>query len=142
MRRTEFRVPSESVLFVLLVIGTVTTFCSRRALAEEEHSHEHNLSHGAYHYLYNGIMRPDSKNSSCCSNQDCAPTEAKWDHLRRRWSALKYGKWVDIPPSKIVPRDQVPDGLGAEPHLCAPPLSSSLFGGDEVFCFIEPGGGT
>jgi hypothetical protein len=142
MRRVEFRMPSESVLCVVLVIGIVTAFCPSRALSQEEHSYEHKTSHGAYHYLYNGIMRPDTKNSSCCSNRDCAPTEARWDNVRQRWTALKYGKWVDIPPSKIVPREQVPDGLGAEPHLCAPPPSASLIEGDEVFCFIEPGGGT
>jgi len=131
---------------ILAVVGTTLViavlFYSARSNAQEGHSPEHQMAHGAYHQLYNGIMRPDIKTASCCSNQDCAPTEAKWDSVRKRWTALKYGKWVDIPASKIVPREQVPDGLGAEAHLCAPPPSWSTYGQDDVFCFIEPSGGT
>ena len=128
------------------IVGTIIVlaalFYSVRSDAEEGHSPKHQTAHGAYHHLYNGIMRPDVQSSSCCSEQDCAPTEARWDSVRKRWSALKYGEWVDIPPGKIVPRDRVPDGLGAEPHLCAPPPSRSTYPKDEVFCFIEPNGGT
>jgi hypothetical protein len=127
---------------VMMIVVIVAMFYSFRARADEGHSHEHQTAHGAYHHLYKGIMRPDVKNSSCCSEQDCAPAEAKWDGVTKRWTVLKHGEWVDVPQSKIVPRDQVPDGLGAEPHLCAPPPSWSAYGKDEVFCFIEPGGGT
>jgi hypothetical protein len=131
---------------IFAVVGTAAIiaalFYSSRSNAQEAHSPEHQMAHGANHQLYTGIMRPDAKNASCCSNQDCAPTEAKWDSVRKRWAALKYDKWVDIPASKIVPREQVPDGLSAEAHLCAPPPSWSAYGPDEVFCFIEPGGGT
>jgi hypothetical protein len=143
MRRAEIWATFNNALAVAMTIVVIAAlFYSLPARAEEGHSHEHQMTHGTYHHLYNGIMRPDVKNSSCCSEQDCAPTEARWDSVRKRWTALKYGQWVDIPPSKIVPRDQVPDGLGAEPHLCAPPPSRSTFGKDEVFCFIEPDGGT
>ena len=100
------------------------------------------MAHKPYHHLYHGIMRPDVKNSSCCSEQDCAPSEAKWDGTRKRWTALRYGEWIGVPASKIVPWNQVPYGLGAEPHLCVLPPSWSTFGKDEVFCFIEPDGGT
>jgi hypothetical protein len=143
MRRAEIWATfSNALAVVMTIVVIVALFYSLPAGAEEGHSHEHQMAHGAYHRLYNGIMRPDVKNSSCCNEQDCAPTEAKWDSVRKRWTALKYGQWVDIPPSKIVPRDQVPDGLGADPHLCAPPPSRSPFDKDEVFCFIEPDGGT
>lgn len=127
---------------VVVFFAIAALFYTLPARAEEGHSSSHQMSHGSYHHLYNGIMRPDVKSSSCCSEQDCTPTRAKWDRLRNRWAALKDGQWVDIPPGKIVPRDQVPDGLGAEPHLCAPPTSSTLYGKDEVFCFIAPDGGT
>ena len=127
---------------VVTIIVLAALFYSVRSEAEEGHSPGHQTAHGAYHHLYNGIMRPDVKNSSCCSEHDCAPTEARWDSVRKRWTALKYGAWVDIPPGKVVPRDRVPDGLGAEPHLCAPPPSWSAYPKDEVFCFIEPDGGT
>jgi hypothetical protein len=143
MRRVEMRVAFDNALAVVMTIVVIAAlFYPFRAGAAEELSHEHRMAHRAYHHLYNGIMRPDIRNSSCCNNQDCAPTEARWDSGRKRWTALKYGEWVDIPRSKIVPRDQVPDGLGVEPHLCAPPRSWSAYGRDEVFCFIEPGGGT
>jgi hypothetical protein len=138
MRRAKGWMAFDDASAIVMTIVVVTAlFYSFRARADEGHSDEHRTAHGAYHRLYNGIMRPDVKSSSCCSDQDCAPTAAKWNSVRKRWTALKDGEWVDIPPSKIVPRDQVPDGLGAEPHLCAPSWSS-----DEVFCFIEPGGGT
>ncbi|PVE20322.1 hypothetical protein DC522_33000 [Microvirga sp. KLBC 81] len=142
MRRAEVWAAFNALAVVITIVAIAALFHPLCARAEEGHSDEHQMAHGTYHHLYNGIMRPDVKNSSCCSEQDCAPTEAKWDSVRKRWTALKYGQWVNIPPSKIVPRDQVPDGLGAEPHLCAPPPSSSAFGKDEVFCFIEPNGGT
>ena len=143
MRRDECRKALDNASAVLMtIIVIVGLFYSFRANADAGHSHNHQTAHGAYHHLYNGIMRPDAKNASCCSQQDCAPTAAKWDIVTKRWTALKNGEWVDIPRSKIVPRDQVPDGLGAEPHLCAPPPSWSSYAKDEVFCFIEPGGGT
>jgi hypothetical protein len=143
MRRAETWTTFDNALAVVMTIVVIAAlFYSLPVRAEEAHSHEHQMGHGAYHHLYNEVMRPDVMNSSCCSEQDCAPTKAKWDSVRKRWTALQYGQWVEIPPSKIVPRDQVPDGLGAEPHLCAPPPSSSTFGKEEVFCFIEPDGGT
>lgn len=143
MRRAEIWTAFGNALAVVMTLIVVAAlFYSFRARADSGHSHDHQVAHGAYHQLYQGIMRPDFKNASCCSNQDCAPAEAKWDSLRKRWTALKHGEWVDIPQSKIVPRDQVPDELGAEPHLCAPPPTSSTYEKDEVFCFIEPGGGT
>jgi hypothetical protein len=65
---------------ILAVVGTAVIiavlFCSVRSNAQEGHSTEHQMAHGAYHQLYNDIMRPDIKTASCCSNQDCSPTEA------------------------------------------------------------------
>ena len=142
MRRVESWIPFNNALAIAAVIGVTAAFYPIDSSAQEGHSHSHQVSHSIYHYLYNGIMRPDSKNSSCCSEQDCAPSEAKWDGTRKRWTALRYGEWIGVPASKIVPWNQVPYGLGAEPHLCAPPPSWSAYSKDEVFCFIEPGGGT
>ncbi|WP_262271484.1 hypothetical protein [Microvirga yunnanensis] len=143
MKRAETWSVFDNILAVVGTAAIITAlFYSAHSNAQEGHSPEHQMAHGAYHQLYDGIMRPDAKNASCCSNQDCAPTEAKWDSVRKRWTALKSGQWVDIPANKIVPREQVPDGLSAEAHLCAPPPSWSAYSPDEVFCFIEPGGGT
>jgi hypothetical protein len=141
VRRIPWRPQDDAFAILTTIVVIATLFYTLAASAEAEHSHEHRLAHGTYHHLYEGMMRPDVKTSSCCSEQDCAPTEARWDNVRKRWSALKYGEWVEVPQSKIVARDKVPDGLRAEPHLCAPPPSKS-YGKDEVFCFIEPGGGT
>jgi hypothetical protein len=142
MRRTETWTTFDNALAVVMTIGVMAAlFYTLPAGAEEGHSHEHQIAHGAYHRLYNGIMRPDVKNSGCCSEQDCALSEAKWDSVRKCWTALKYGQWADIPPSKTVLRGQVPDGPSAEPYLCAPPPASSTFGKQEVFCLIEPEAG-
>ncbi len=106
------------------------------------HSHEHQAAHSKYHRHYLGIMRPDKPTQSCCNNQDCQPADTRYDAETKRWTANKYGRWVDIPPEKIVPSDKVPDELGAEAHLCAPPYSWNAYHKDEVFCLILPSGGT
>lgn len=135
------RVLASAVIALAFVI-TLALFAPVRG---QEHSPDHAQQHSQHHQLYNGLMRPDMPTSSCCNNNDCAPVEAKWDAATRQWSAVKPGVgWVVIPPNKIVPRDRVPDGLGAQAHLCAPPPSWPAFAETPkmIFCFIEPGGGT
>jgi hypothetical protein len=127
----------DALAVVITIVVTVALFYSLCASADE-----YQMAHNPYHHVCHGIMRLDVKNSSCCSEQDCAPTEEIWDSVRNGWTASKYGEWIDVPASKIVLRDRVPYGLGAEPHLCAAPPSRFTFGKDEVFCFIEPDGGT
>jgi hypothetical protein len=105
------------------------------------HDKSHQSAHQKYHRYYAGIMRPDRPKVSCCSNQDCAPAQAKYNPISKRWTVNKHGLWVDVPPEKIVPQEQVPDELGSEPHLCAPPPSWTAYGADEIFCFILGSGG-
>jgi hypothetical protein len=93
MRRAETWTTFDDALAVVItIIVTVALVYSLPARAEGGHSHEHQMARGAYHHLYNGTMRPDIMNSGCCSEQDCASTEAKWDSVRKRWTALKYGE--------------------------------------------------
>ncbi|EIM30633.1 integrase family protein [Microvirga lotononidis] len=70
MRRAEIWAAFYNALAVVMTIVVIAAlFYSLPARAEEGHSDEHQIAHGAYHHLYNGIMRPDVKNSSCCSEQ-------------------------------------------------------------------------
>jgi hypothetical protein len=102
---------------------------------------DHGAGHARHHSWYKGLMRPDQPKGSCCNNNDCRPTQARYDARTRRWSAVKDGRWVTIPPEKIIDTE-VPAEAGAEAHLCAPPPSWPSYGPDEVFCFIRPNGGT
>ncbi|WP_133239443.1 MULTISPECIES: hypothetical protein [Microvirga] len=65
MRRAEIWAAFNNALAVVMTIIVIATlFYSLPVRAGEGHSHEHQMAHGAYHYLYNGIMRPNVKNSS------------------------------------------------------------------------------
>ena len=90
-------------------------------------------SHSKYHHAYKGLMRPDAPTSSCCNENDCRPTDARFNAATGNWEAVKDGKWITIPK---------PAALASEAHLCAPPLTWPGYGQDEVFCFIRPNGGS
>jgi hypothetical protein len=142
MRRAEIWTAFNNALAVAMTIIVIAVlFYSLPSRAEWGQSPEHQTTHGAYHHLYNDVMRR-MKNSSCCSEQDCAPTEANFDSIRKGRKALQCGESVGIPVSKIVPRDPLPYGLGTEPLLHAPPPSRFTSGKDEAFRFTEPDGRT
>jgi hypothetical protein len=93
MRRAETWTTFDNALAVVITtIVAVALVYSLPARAEGGHSHEHQMARGAYHHLYNGTMRPDVMNSGCCSEQDCAPTEAKRDSVRTRWTRSNTGR--------------------------------------------------
>jgi len=73
---------------------------------------------------YHSLRTPDSK-SSCCDVSDCR-------HLPTRVGPNGYevfagGKWVSVPPDKILARHDNPTG---EPVVCWSPYLG-------VMCFIE-----
>ena len=125
-------------LLVRLMLSTLIVSVWTGAAAQTgRYSH----GHSKYHHAYKGLMRPDAPTSSCCNDNDCHPTDAKFNAATGNWEAVKDGRWVTIPRHKIVDGD-VPAELAAEAHLCAPPTSWPGYGQDEVFCFIRPNGGS
>jgi len=115
------------ILTVLVVMPTA---------AEAETGRNHH-GHSKYHHAYKGLMRPDAPTSSCCNENDCRPTAAKFNAITGNWEAIKDGRWVTIPKNKIVDGD-VPAELASEAHLCAPPPTWPGYGKDDVFCLYSP----
>jgi hypothetical protein len=111
------------------VVLTALSFLSLPAVAAEgDHGHGHEMWHAEF---YSKLVQPGTK-ASCCNLADCRPTEIRstGDH----YEARKDGRWVRVPPEKIV-KVAAPDG-GA--HICAPPTTSTTFGPDDVFCIVMP----
>jgi hypothetical protein len=87
--------------------------------------------------FYSTWMMPDHPTASCCSLQDCFPTEAR--QIGDRWEAkLQDGTWAAIPDEKIERNRDNPDGRN---HLCATKVPSMGTMGVTILCFI-PGGAT
>jgi hypothetical protein len=123
-----------AVVGVLAVIGLLFLLPGARA-----ETGNHGIGHARHHNWYKGLTRPDTK-GSCCDDQDCRPTRARFNATTGNWEAVKDGRWITIPPSKIIDGD-VPQEAAGEAHLCAPPPTWTQYGPDEVFCFIRPSGG-
>lgn len=95
--------------FVVGVVIDVTT----------AHAHDGNMPLDAW---YRSLTTPTG--TSCCSEHDCAPVEAKIDG--DHWSIQIDGVWRPVPPEVILKREN-PDG---RPIAC-------VFRGD-LRCFILP----
>lgn len=97
----------------------------------QEHRHGDQVITGATGKFYEGWMRPDQPNISCCNRMDCAPVGGV-RHLNGKLQALrtKDGAWLTIPPEKIEQNRDSPDGLS---HMCSM--------GAAVFCFLAASGG-
>lgn len=123
-----------SVAAVLVVIGLL--FLTPRAYAQ---AGDHGVNHAKNHGWYNELLRPDTK-GSCCNDNDCRPTPARYDQRAGNWEAIKDGRWIVIPNSKILDSG-VSQDIG-EAHICAPPSTLPWYQPDEVFCFVPPNGGS
>ena len=93
------------------------------------HSHDDEVGR-----FYETWRKPDNRSQSCCSQQDCYITDARFRdgewYARRR----EDGKWLHVPAAKI---ETERDNPTADSHLCAlPPIT-----GDNVLCFIPGWGG-
>jgi len=126
------------ILLVRLMLVLLAVFLWTGADAQ---TGRHGHAHSKYHHAYEGLMRPDAPTSSCCNDNDCRPTEAKFNAATGNWEAVMDGRWITIPKNKIVDGD-VPAELASEAHLCAPPPGWPGYGKDDVFCFIRPNGGS
>ena len=118
-------VPTQ-ILGKLVVLGVVLSFSVPAATQEGRHGRGHDRWHAEF---YSKLMRPDTKTSCCNPNLvRGASSYLVNDKLRRK----KDGRWVRVPPDKIV-KVVAPDG-GA--HICAPPSESTSWDPDYVFCII------
>jgi len=110
------------------VFSALLVLAAPAMAAEGDHGQGHDRWHGEF---YSKLVRPDTK-TSCCNLADCRPTEIRsaGDH----YEVKKDGRWIAVPPAKIV-KIAPPDG-GA--HICAPPSASPVWGPDEVFCVVMP----
>jgi hypothetical protein len=115
-------------IMTLFMFAAVSLLCASAGAAEGDHGEGHQKWHAEF---YSKLLRPDTK-TSCCNLADCRPTEIRssGDH----YEVKKDGRWVRVPPEKIV-KTAPPDG-GA--HICAPPSASPVWGPDEVFCVVMP----
>lgn len=119
------------------IIALVIVLIYTLAFAQD-HGHQHPPRDMPLHEkFYSTWMRPDNPVLSCCNNQDCYPTAARYDG--RNWYARRRedGKWLRVPASKIEQNRDSPDG-GA--HLCAPPPEREEAYENGVICFSVGGG--
>lgn len=90
--------------------------------------------HGRDHF-YATWMMPDARHASCCSNEDCAPAQARV--VDGKWQA-RYADntpWVEIPPHKVEHERDMPD---SQAHLCGRYAEDGTF---VVLCFGAGAGG-
>ena len=87
--------------------------------------------HSDLHPWYRGLAQPGMSPGSCCSDQDCRPTQ--WRQGRAAIEVKIEGKWCPVPGEKILPI-AAPDG---QAHVCTAPVPA---GGDPcaatVFCVV------
>lgn len=114
-----------------LVLAVLALAGANLAAPAQEHQHGDQVITGATGKFYEGWMRPDQPNISCCNRLDCAPVGGV-RQLNGKLQALrtKDGVWLTIPPEKIEQNRDSPDGLS---HMCS--LNQS------VFCFLASPGG-
>ena len=115
---------------LIVVIGVVLF-----SIPVKAHEGQHKDGHSVLHHWYKQLMRPDAPHSSCCNDQDCRPTQARW--VNDHWEAQKDGRWVSIPNYKVNREES----FDSQAHICAPPTNYQSYHKDFVFCFIKPGPG-
>jgi len=118
-----------------LAIPTIAAgFQPSQARAQDHH---HPPADVAIHEkFYSTWMMPDRPDLSCCTRQDCYPTEVRfrdgfWEAKRR-----EDGVYIRVPWEKVERNRDNPDGRN---HVCMPPPNRSPRGKD-VFCFALGGG--
>lgn len=93
--------------------------------------HKHPPQDAAMHdKFYSTWQRPDNRALSCCNQEDCYATEAKFQNGFWYAKQRETGEWMQVPPEKIEHDRDAPD---ARAHVCA-----SKFG--HVYCFISAAG--
>jgi len=77
------------------------------------------------HDPYTKWERPDT-GGSCCNNQDCRQASARYTD--KGWEVLVEGKWLEVPPGRVLDPAKVenPDGMH---HVCVGPKQ-------HIYCFM------
>lgn len=111
------------------IVLALLALAASAALAAPGHPH-----HGPEHF-YATWMMPDAPKVSCCSNEDCAPAQARI--VDGKWQARFVGEseWIDIPDHKVERERDMPDG---QAHLCG---FRDAWGRFVVYCFGSGAGG-
>lgn len=99
------------VRFVVVVLGAAL---AGPALAQDG---AFGQGHAELHGWYQGLRQPRS-GLSCCSDQDCRPTQ--WRTGRTAVEVKVNGTWCPVPPDRILPI-AAPDG---QAHVCTPPIAA------------------
>jgi len=67
------------------------------------------VGHDAFHSWYRGLRSPEGE--SCCNEKDCRPVASRYV-ARPEGSVLEIlisGRWIPVPPDRILPQPS-PDG--------------------------------
>jgi hypothetical protein len=72
-------------------------------------------------------LRQPGTGISCCSIADCRQTEYRTSELGR-YEALIEGRWMDVPPEKVLDHTENPTGRAV---VCYLP-------GQGIMCFVRP----
>lgn len=112
--------------------GWVVLFCIAALFSTVVFAHDH-AALGAAGKFYQTWMMPNAPHVSCCHDDDCAASQARF--INGTWEArwTDNDAWVHIPHEKIERVKDTPDGRA---HLCGRrgPL------GFNVFCFVVGSG--
>ena len=77
------------------------------------------------HDPYTSWERPDT-GGSCCSNQDCRQATARY--TATGWEVLDEGKWLEVPPGRVLDSRKYPNPDGMH-HVCVGPKQ-------HIYCFM------
>lgn len=114
---------------VLIYLAAILGFCLLvwalvpPARADEEHLRMYHADTQSDEWM-RSLIRPDT-GTSCCSLNDCSPTDAEWRD--GQWWAVVRGEWWAVPPEKVLSKPLSMDG---EAWICAGP--------HVVYCFVPP----
>lgn len=91
--------------------------------------------HAQYHDTYKLWKTPSG--GSCCNNQDCRPTQARYEPTLGVWRVLVDGVWCPVPASTRRPYAS-PDGRA---HVCAQKQAKGYSPCGGIICFVPGAGG-
>lgn len=95
----------------------------------------HGVGHARNHDVYKRWLTPSG--GSCCNNEDCRPTQARFDPALAAWQVLVDGVWCPVPESTRRPYPS-PDGRA---HVCAQKQANGYSPCGGIICFVPGAGG-
>lgn len=118
---------------ILIAAGLVLIIMPARGQEHHGHPPQDQAIHDKFYKTWN---MPDNRAISCCHDEDCFPSQSKFEN--GSWYARKSDDeaWVQVPDRKIERDRDSPDGRS---HLCGRRYG---FGNNDfsVFCFLPASG--